>query len=199
MYGVKTGDLKKIAKKWLKENKDEDPKIKAETIKKLYLAESFDEKILASFICDKQPDIIKEFLQKDFDLFIKEVDNWAVSDCLSDILAQWVLINPKLRINYLKKLIKSKNLWARRQALVVSFYLNFTQNEVDYSNLVFEFVEKTKQEKHPMIVKAVSWALRGLVKYHSSALRKYLDENLQTLPSLARREVVKKLETGKKN
>lgn len=199
MYGVNTGDKKRIARNWLMENKKTPPKIKSKIVRQLYLGESFDEKILASFISDNQVDIIKEFLQKDLDLFIKEVDNWAVSDCLSDILAQWVLISPKPRVKYLKQLIKSKNLWARRQALVVSFYLNFTQSKIDYSQLVFELVEKTKHEKHPMIVKAVSWALRGLVKYHSGELRNYLKINLLTLPSLARREVVKKLETGKKN
>lgn len=199
MYGVSLGPLRKIAEERKKKLADENSREVISLITKLYCGLSFDERMLGSIILDENSPLIKHLTEKDFNVFIRQVDNWAVSDFLSDVLGQWVLTEPKRGVKYLKRLIESNNLWSRRQALVASFYINFKQKEINFSDLVIDFVEKTKHEKkNPMIVKAISWALRGLTKYHSEILRKYLKEQSATLPSLARREATKKLETGRK-
>lgn len=199
MYGVSVPVLRKIAKRLAtKLKKDSSSQILTLT-RSLYQADSFEERQLASYFLTNCPQAIETLSTKDFDFFIKQVDNWAVSDALSHVLGRWFLKKPKQATSYLGRLVKDRNLWARRQALVVSFYINFYQNQVDYSHLPLKFVEETKQEKHPMIVKAISWALRGLAKHQPKKLEKYLKSKGDSLPALARREAIKKLKTGKKN
>jgi 3-methyladenine DNA glycosylase AlkD len=54
-------------------------------------------------------------------------------------------------------------------------------------------------DRDPMVVKALSWALRELAKREPAAVRAYLAANAARLPALVRREVGNKLATGLKN
>ena len=54
-------------------------------------------------------------------------------------------------------------------------------------------------DSDPMVSKALSWALRELAKRDPRAVRDYLKDREDTLPSLVLREVRNKLETGVKN
>jgi hypothetical protein len=49
-----------------------------------------------------------------------------------------------------------------------------------------------------MVVKALSWALRALVRADREAVERYLEVNDAALPSLVKREVRTKLQTGRK-
>ena len=49
-----------------------------------------------------------------------------------------------------------------------------------------------------MISKAISWVLRSLIKHHRKLVADYLTSNVATLPKIAVRETLIKLETGKK-
>jgi len=55
-----------------------------------------------------------------------------------------------------------------------------------------------KSEKEVLITKAISWTLRSMVKLHRTPLKNYLAKNKQTLPAIAMRETLTKLQTGKK-
>ena len=50
-----------------------------------------------------------------------------------------------------------------------------------------------------MITKAVSWALRTMIKLYPDRVAAYLDDNGDVLPGHAVREVRNKLETGLKS
>lgn len=50
-----------------------------------------------------------------------------------------------------------------------------------------------------MVVKAVSWALRALAKRAPGAVRSFLAAEGATAPALVRREVWRKLTTGRKS
>ena len=50
-----------------------------------------------------------------------------------------------------------------------------------------------------MVVKALSWALRELIRHDEDAVRKFIKENDQVLASQVKREVRNKLELGLKN
>ena len=55
------------------------------------------------------------------------------------------------------------------------------------------------KEKEVLITKAVSWLLRSMIKYYRNEVTDYLNENKESLPKIAVREVSIKLETGRKN
>ena len=50
-----------------------------------------------------------------------------------------------------------------------------------------------------MVVKAMSWALRELVKHDPDAVREFLSEHEDVLAARVKREVMNKLTTGLKN
>ena len=54
-------------------------------------------------------------------------------------------------------------------------------------------------DSEPMVAKALSWALRALIAVDRKGVQGFLDEHEGSLPSLVKREVRTKLETGKKN
>jgi 3-methyladenine DNA glycosylase AlkD len=54
-------------------------------------------------------------------------------------------------------------------------------------------------DRDPMVVKALSWALRVLSKRDPEAVRAHLAARSGALAALVRREVRNKLETGLKN
>jgi 3-methyladenine DNA glycosylase AlkD len=56
-----------------------------------------------------------------------------------------------------------------------------------------------ERDRDPMVVKAMSWALRELAKVQPRAVRAYLSERRTILAPLVLREVQNKLETGLKN
>ena len=53
-------------------------------------------------------------------------------------------------------------------------------------------------DRDELVVKALSWALRALVERDSEAVRKFIEENEPWLPTLVRREVRRKVLTGRK-
>ena len=54
-------------------------------------------------------------------------------------------------------------------------------------------------DRDDMVVKAMSWALRELVKHDTNAVQEFLELHLDTLTARVVREVSNKLNTGLKN
>ena len=54
-------------------------------------------------------------------------------------------------------------------------------------------------DRDEMVVKALSWALRSLVAHDATAVRSFLAEHESTLAARVKREVGKKLATGRKS
>ena len=88
----------------------------------------------------------------------------------------------------------------RRVALVSTVPLNMKSRggngDVERTLLA---CERALGDSHKMVEKALSWALRALVPIDAGAVRGFLKEHESELPAFVRREVGKKLETGKKS
>ncbi len=59
--------------------------------------------------------------------------------------------------------------------------------------------ERVVEERHPMIWKALSWALRELSKRDKAAVWDFLEKHEQKMSKQAVREITHKLEFGTKN
>ena len=96
--------------------------------------------------------------------------------------------------------VNSKNIWWRRTALVSTVALNNKARggKGDWQRTIL-ICEKLKADREDMVVKALSWALRELVKHYPKQLLTYLTDNKDVLPTRVFREVNNKLETGLKN
>jgi 3-methyladenine DNA glycosylase AlkD len=96
------------------------------------------------------------------------------------------------------KFSKSNNIQLRRASLVLQVKPNGKSNNPKLRKLAFETVNKLKGEKSVLITKAISWLLRAISDQNKDDTKKYLLANKTTLPSIAFRETMKKIETGRK-
>ncbi len=94
----------------------------------------------------------------------------------------------------------SPDRWWRRAALVSTVPLNTrARGGAGDSRRTLRVCRLLERDRDPMVVKAVSWALRALATREPRAVREFLAVRGDRLAALVRREVRNKLDTGLKN
>lgn len=91
-----------------------------------------------------------------------------------------------------------KNIQIRRASLVLQCKSVRKSNDPRLRKLAFGTIDKLKDENSVLITKAVSWLLRSLAASDSKDVLIYLKANKLSLPKIAYRETLRKIETGKK-
>jgi len=147
LYGVKVAILNELAKKIKKPD--------FELVEKLWKNGIFEEKLLASKIlgkiCKTNPTKTLKLIKK----FSRDISDWVVCDTLATQgIRKIVKLKQKEIFEISKKLIKSKNLWQRRFALVL--LINFAKDK-NFRQKIEEILKKFKDEKEPYVKKAVIW------------------------------------------
>lgn len=128
------------------------------------------------------------------------LSSWDQADCFACYLSGPAWREGHIDDQAIVHWARSTNRWWRRAALVSTVPLNVkarggrgdTRRTLRICSLVAE-------DRDEVVVKALSWALRALVERDPDAVRQFIEENKARLPSLVRREVRNKLETGRKN
>lgn len=93
----------------------------------------------------------------------------------------------------------SPDRWWRRAALVSTVLLNVkAQGGWGDADRTLAVCRLLVRDRDPMVVKAMSWALRALAVRNPDAVRGFLERNQGALASRVVREVHNKLETGRK-
>jgi 3-methyladenine DNA glycosylase AlkD len=94
----------------------------------------------------------------------------------------------------------SDDRWRRRLALVATVPLNSrARGGTGDAKRTLAVCTVLKADRDPMVVKALSWALRELSKCEPGAVRSFVDAYDGELHSLVKREVRNKLLTGRKS
>lgn len=202
LYDVRHSDLRVIAKNWSSGHRDLSQLQFTDLITSLTeVGTSTNEKCLAGLLLGYSTPQQRGFDPALFDRWLDHLVGWAEVDSLCTgpytvteipaALEQWKTL--------LLGLARSDNIQKRRASVVlVCSPLGKAHNE-PLAKIALENVELLKTEKEILITKAVSWVLRSMVKYHRELLTKYLQEQRDTLPTIAVRETTNKLKTGKKN
>jgi 3-methyladenine DNA glycosylase AlkD len=121
------------------------------------------------------------------------IHNWSSTDIFAHFVAGPAWKDGRLSDERLYRWANSPDVWWRRAALVSTVYLDGdTQRTLAMCRTLMD-------DKHDMIVKAMSWALRALIAYDRQAVESFLAENDDVLAARVKREVRNKLETGLKN
>lgn len=198
---IKTGVIIRLAKKIVKENKF-DSKSLTDLLDLLYSkAKTYEEIALAASLISVSPKLKREINPEKLDKWLSSTCGWAECDvlCQSNFPAEVMLPNWSIWKKLLIKFSKDKNIQKRRASLVLLTKAGRTSPDVKFSDLAFKNIERLKKEKEVLITKAVSWILRSLIKNHKEEVADYLNENRDTLPKIAVREVQMKLATGRKS
>ena len=153
-YGANTLVLNKIVKRIKEPDFD--------LVEKLWNSKYFEEKLLASKvlgkICKKNPDKTLKLIKK----FSKDISDWAVCDTLaSQGIKKIVIIKQKEIFEISNELIKSKDLWQRRFALVL--LVNFTKDE-NLKKEIEKILKKIEGDNEYYVKKAVIWLKKELKK-----------------------------------
>ncbi len=122
----------------------------------------------------------------------KHINNWDLVDLSAPyILGDWLVNNDR---SILYGLVKSKDLWDRRIA-VVSTYAFIRNN--DYGDIL-RLAKLLMKDEHDLIHKAVGWMLREVGKRSEPVLEKFLDRNCKAMPRTMLRYAIERLPKDKR-
>lgn len=127
-------------------------------------------------------------------------DNWASVDGFSAYISGPAWKRGLLSDADVMRWAKSSNPWWRRTALASAVALNRkTPGSNGDTTRTLRMCRVLAGDKHPLVIKAVSWALRSLVAHDPSAVRRFIEDQEDVLARSVIREVRTKLETGRKS
>ena len=199
VYGLRVPQLRDIARAWGRAHQQVARDDLVALVEALWNGESREERMLFTYLLEHYKHLVPDLTRAHFEGWRRGLDNWEMADGLGWVLALWLLGDPDTRLNYLWELIADKDVWSRRLALVTTTPINRGHTGFTIPDLTLELVDRVKEERHPMITKAVSWALREMTKSHPDQVAAYLEENRGVLAARVVREVRNKLRTGLKS
>ncbi len=200
IYGVKNPDLKLILKELRVICKDFPVSGKMELAKCL-IDEGYMETVqLAYEFIGLEKKTLACFSEADFNDFVKGMDNWVCVDTFGVHVFGVAWRNQQISTAFIHQLTNHANFWMRRLALVATIPLNMKSRggKGDVAKTL-EVCQLLVSDKHDMVVKAQSWALRMLVAIDKKAVQDFLVKNESVIHPRVKRELNNKMVTGKKN
>lgn len=125
---------------------------------------------------------------------IKKLTNWDYIDASTPyILGMYVMqtSDPSL----IKKLIRSKNHWERRAAMVANWMLLRKSKDDSY---VYDFAQQVLEDDQDLMHKATGWMLREAGKVNQKKLEKFLDAHVKDMPRVMVRYAIEKFDEKKR-
>ncbi len=155
VYGVKMPVLNELAKTFYKE-------FDLNLVQSLWNAGAFDEKMLAAKILRLLAKKNSLETLKLIESFSKDINNWAVCDTLGMQSPKAINKSHHKEIFALaQRLVKSKNLWQRRLALVIVEW--YTRDQA-FHPAIQSLIAKLEDDEEYYVKKAIEWINRNFEK-----------------------------------
>jgi len=127
------------------------------------------------------------------------MDSWDDVDVFACFLTGPAWRNRRLSDAEVRRWARSHDRWWRRAAVVSTVPLNNrARGGTGDPTRTLAMCRLVLADRDPMVVKALSWALRELAKHHPNDVRQFMREHGSKVAALVRREVDNKLRTGRK-
>ena len=126
-----------------------------------------------------------------FNFYLKNysrINNWDLVDVTCPNIVGDYLTKNKEEIEVLYELVKSKNIWRKRMAILATFPFlkkGMTAHTYKLAKLLF-------YDDHDLIQKAVGWALREAGKVSESELKLFLEKNYSSIPRTTLRYAIER-------
>lgn len=187
--GVMVPDSRKIARQY--------SEIEINEVDKLIKSKIHEERLVAVLILvDKYKrgdEINKKEIVKFYLTHTKHINNWDLVDLSAHYVLGNYLINKDRKILF--KLVKSKNLWEKRIAIISTFAFIYNGEFKD----TFKIAEILLKDKHDLIHKAVGWMLREVGKrVNEEELEKFLNKNHKIMSRTTLRYAIERLPEEKR-
>lgn len=198
--GVYAADIRRIVRDLRKRTKDEN----AETVFKLTVAiikrNTLEGRQAAFEIFAGHKAAMASLNLKRLETLGRGIDNWASVDGFACGLSGIAWRKGQITDADIKRWARSNDPWWRRAAVVSTVPLNLaSRGGSGDSKRTIMLCGMAVGDDHVMVHKALSWALRSLVDIDRKAVSDFLKRHEAKLPALVKREVTRKLTTGKKN
>ena len=187
-YGVKTGTVGKIAKRYWNEVKSYGKKEVFSLCEELYRSGYTEEAFVVSFWL---PNLVEKLEPSDLAIFKgwieKYIDNWAKCDGLCNhTIGSFVEKYPE-SINEVKSWAKSKNRWLKRAAAVS---LIIPAKKGDFLQDVFEISNLLLSDADDIVQKGYGWLLKEASRKHQKQVFNYVLENKKKMGRTALRYAI---------
>ncbi|MFZ2025297.1 MAG: DNA alkylation repair protein [Microgenomates group bacterium] len=188
VYGVKTGIVVAIAKKYWKEIKALSKKEIFAMCEELYTSGIMEESFVVSTWV---PNLAKQFEKKDLDTFYRWINsyitNWASCDGFCNhTLGEYIEKYPE-QVSVLKQWATSKNRWVKRAAAVS---LIVPAKHGKFLGDVFEIADILLLDTDDMVQKGYGWMLKEASRLHQQEVFAYVVKHKKVMPRTALRYAI---------
>jgi 3-methyladenine DNA glycosylase AlkD len=127
------------------------------------------------------------------------LDNWVSVDNFAGLIAGPAWRQGHIPDDVVREWARSEDRWWRRAAVVCTVALNQkARGGTGDAPRTLDICQLVASDHDDMVTKALSWALRELAKRDATPVLAFLDEHEEVLAARVKREVRKKIETGRK-
>jgi 3-methyladenine DNA glycosylase AlkD len=191
VYGIKAGDVRKIAKTYFAEIKDvpkEQLFVLCETLwQSGYLEE-------AGIACEWVRRIHPQLKPKDWTIFDRWIDayitNWATCDTFCNHTVGTFLEMYPQYVQKLRTWAKSKNLWKRRASAVS---LIIPARKGMFHKEIFALAEILLLDSEDMVQKGYGWMLKEASKFDEQAVFQFVMQHKADMPRTSLRYAIEKM------
>jgi len=200
VIGVDTPNMRAVVREFSKRLKNEPPAVVHEIARTIAAGRKLEARQTAYELIARHKPAFASVTGQLLEELGEGNDNWASVDGLACELAGPAWLAGHIPGRHIMKWARSGNLWWRRTAIVCTTALNKkSRGGPGDPKRTFMVCDLFVSDSHPMISKAVSWALRELCKRCPEEVSVYLNRHEPTLPRHVLREVLSKMTKGVKH
>jgi len=199
VYGVPVPKMREVLRPLARALKKDEPAVVLAVARAIVDTGVHEGRQIAYELLGGRPDIVATLDRSTLEELGEGNDNWASVDGFAVYLAGPAWRDGKVRDPDVRRWARSRDRWWRRTALVSTVPLNVkARGGTGDARRTLSICEMLVADRDPMVVKALSWALRALVPVDARAVETFLGRHGEHVAPLVRREVGAKLRTGKK-
>ncbi len=190
-YGVRTGEVRKLAKRYFSEIEDLSKEQILEICEELLDTGISESRTIAFQWAYRIKDrYVKEDHERFEEWLERYVHNWgACDDFCIHAYGELVYQNPEL-IEKVKGWTESDNMWKRRGAAVMMIYLIRKDGHLDD---VFEVADRLFYDEEDLVQKGYGWMLKEASNEYQKEVFQYVMENKDDMPRTSLRYAIEKM------
>ncbi len=200
MSGATTSELRSLRQTYSKRLASQLPKSVLGVAQHLLARPTIERRFMAYELINRHRPTLCALRARDLVRLGKGIDGWGATDTFACYLAGPAWREHQVPDRLIHSWLRSRDRWWRRAAVVSTVPLNNRarggRGDTPRTLMVCSLAAADRDD---MVVKALSWALRELVKRDPGAVQQFLRDQQGKVASRVVREVENKLRTGLKN
>jgi 3-methyladenine DNA glycosylase AlkD len=194
-----TAEIRAVRRALSRELRDVEPDIVLALADRLVERDGGFDRFLAYEILTSHRQTLARLRTADLRRLGRGMDSWGDVDTFACYVAGPAWRERQVGDAEIARWVRSNDRWWRRAGVVSTVPLNSrARGGTGDATRTLAVCRLAVTDRDPMIIKALSWALRELAKRSPTEVEQFLDEQDARLPALVRREVRSKLRTGLK-